>query len=217
MDERIRDAFGSIHADEELKLRTVEAVRSAERPVPRRRMLPRLAAALCCIAIIVAAAVSFAPTVPAAAISLDGDISVQLGVSSSGEVLTVETYGAELGCDPVGLDYRDAVALILESGAFAESDIGISAASADAELLCGIAGELTGRFGHCRSLSSEELEAAEEAGISVGKYRACIELMELDPELSLDEACGMTMGQIREHAASCSGHASNGGHHHGWK
>ena len=56
---------------------------------------------------------------------------------------------------------------------------------------------------YCCSASYQEVAPAHELGLSYGKYRACLALQSLDPELDLNEICHMTMRQIQDMTEAC--------------
>lgn len=62
---------------------------------------------------------------------------------------------------------------------------------------------------YCHSASSEGAAAARELGLPCGKYRAFLELRKLDPDITPEEVCNMTMRQIRELIVDLSGNGNN--------
>ena len=74
----------------------------------------------------------------------------------------------------------------------------------------------------CSGAGSEEHHAAQEAGVSMGKYRAFLRLQELDPSITLDQVMDLSMGELHDwiHSFGQDGaqSGSNGqgyGHGHG--
>ena len=66
------------------------------------------------------------------------------------------------------------------------------------------------------------LTEAHENGLSVGKYRAYLELSSYDATVTVEDCHSMTMGEIEEQIRACGGHqnrngagTSFGGGHHG--
>ena len=51
---------------------------------------------------------------------------------------------------------------------------------------------------YCYSAQGEEVEDAHKAGLSYGKYKAFLEVQELDPNITVSEIQHMTMREIRE-------------------
>ena len=52
------------------------------------------------------------------------------------------------------------------------------------------------------------MEEAHEAGLSYGKYKACLELQGIEPAIRPDEIQGMTMREIRDLIDTLSGNSS---------
>lgn len=50
---------------------------------------------------------------------------------------------------------------------------------------------------YCYSAAPEEVEEAHKLGLSYGKYRAFLELQELDPSITAEEIQNMSMREIR--------------------
>ena len=55
------------------------------------------------------------------------------------------------------------------------------------------------------------LQAARDAGLSLGKYRAYLALSALDPTVTQDQAGEMTMGELQQCIDACQGHGSGQG------
>ena len=51
---------------------------------------------------------------------------------------------------------------------------------------------------YCYFADSKEVEVAHELGFSCGKYRAFLELQELNPDITSEEIQGMTMREIHD-------------------
>ena len=58
----------------------------------------------------------------------------------------------------------------------------------------------------CYALDPETAQAAREAGLSLGKYRAYLALSALDPTVTQADAGEMTMGEIQQCIDACQGH-----------
>ena len=56
-------------------------------------------------------------------------------------------------------------------------------------------------------LEEPTAQAARDAGLSLGKYRAYLALSALDPSVTQDEAGEMTMGELQQCIDACQGHA----------
>ena len=211
MDERIRRAFGAVRADEDLKRKTLDALERRTRPAPRRP----LAAALAALALaVLTAAGGLAYATPAAAVSVDADASVELAVNAFGRVVGVRCYDeaaqAAVDATPV-LHHHWTQAAAALSDALSGTDgatVTVSADSGHCERLLsdGGAAGLT-----CYALDPETAQAARDAGLSLGKYRAYLTLSALDPTVTQDEAGEMTMGELQRCIDACEGHGSGQG------
>ena len=77
----------------------------------------------------------------------------------------------------------------------------------------------------CCHATESEAQEAEEAGLGYGKYRAYLELKELDPDITTEEAANMTMRELYERireleadgdtqTSTGTGGSGQGKHHH---
>ncbi len=217
MRDRIRDAFHKIQADQELKDRT--AARLAEeihRRSRKKRSLPvrRLAVLAAALAIFLTGAGVFRSyyTV-SAAISVDADASLELGVNCFDRVISVEGCGEEGQALAEALDlkhrnYAAALEELLNSPEIREQlseslPVEITVAGDDPkqteEILQTAADQTSDSCPvRCQAGNSAEAEDAAEAGLSLGKYRAYLELLELDPAAEPEDLAEMTMREIRD-------------------
>lgn len=70
--------------------------------------------------------------------------------------------------------------------------------------------------GSCHSVSSGDRAAAVEAGMGVNRYKAALQLMELDPSVTLDECRSLSMRVLRDRIVAAGGTVDdNHGHDHG--
>lgn len=80
----------------------------------------------------------------------------------------------------------------------------------------------------CYAAAPEQVQAAHEAGLSYGKYRAFLEAQAQNPDLTVEDVQGMTMREIHdlmhEQSDACDAQdenpSSNGAGHgagHGWR
>lgn len=240
MDERIRDAFASIHAEEELKESTRAVLANAR---ARRRRPARYLAAVACLVLLVAGIGGyqfyFAPT---SVLSIDINPSLELGVNRFDRVVTVQSYNedGQALADTLELkylDYREALDQLLASpdiserlaqGALMSITVAGENETQCGRLLAGAEACTTGQENvSCRHGNAEELEQAHHAGLSLGKYQAFLELQALDPTVTADDVAGLTMRQIRDwidalengvpvEGESQTGGQSGHGHHYGW-
>lgn len=208
MDERLRRAFDAVRADEDLKRRTRNALQGRQmRSAPRRR--PMVAAFAALALVILTAAGGLAYATPAAAVSVDADTSVELAVNAFGRVVGVRCYDdtaqALVDATPVlHQDWTQAAAALSDALAEEGVTVTVSADSGHCERLLTAAGNagLT-----CYALDTEDAQAARDAGLSLGKYRAYLALSALDPSVTQAEAGEMTMGELQQCIDACRGHA----------
>ncbi len=123
MSELWKDAFDSVHAEEQLKRHTKEYLRKKVY-APRRMRRPLyggIAAAVLCLMVIVFSGGYYMYTTPAAYIRMDGDMSVELSINRFGQVVGARGFdrsGNALAgvSDVVHMDYGDAVAKLIGDG-----------------------------------------------------------------------------------------------------
>lgn len=243
MHDKIRAAFGEIHAEEALKDRTRAYLareaqgRQRRRLSGRMRLVPALA---CCLLVLLAGWGGYHTYfIPSSIISIDVNPSLELGVNRFDKVVSVEGYnedGAALAdaVDVKYMDYTQALTHILGSDAFApyaseDAAVSIAVFGSDeqksSKMLSQVEACTAGyRNTHCYADNIEVAAAAHEAGLSCGKYRAYLELHELDPAVTPEDVQGMTMREIRDRIAALSsgsdagqtqgaGVSSGNGHH----
>ena len=222
MNERMKEAFDKIHAEETLKAKT-KAYLAAEARRPLRhhpRKFPRLAAAAACLLLFLTFGAGYQLyLVPTSTISIDVNPSLELRVNRFDKVVSVEGYnedGQDLAAslDIRFVDYEEAVEQILESetitACLAQDEILTFTVVGDdktqrGEMLSTLESCTSGRANtYCYDASSSEVEDAHEAGLSYGKYRAYLELQELDPDITPEDVKDMTMRQIRDLADALS-------------
>lgn len=238
MDNKVKAALEQIHADDSLKEKTKTALyyRMEAFGNTRRRREHRFAAAVvCALTFVLVIGGFFSYTTPVAAVSIDVNPSVELQVNIYGKVIGVKGYND----DGVALanevsvnhsNYADAVNRILDNEQ-------IKSCIASDELL-----EITVTSGfekraekmrECISdetgidmeniyclADQDEVKKAHSAGISFGKYRAYLELHEINPEITIDDVRDLTMREIKdmieEQSADVSNTEGNGkGHRNG--
>lgn len=211
MDERIRAAFDQIHAAPEDKERTRAFLAQAR----RRRARPRrsLAAAAAGFLLVLCALGGYwAYFVPTSAISVETDSALKLEVNRFDQVVGVQGYGEEgeelaRSLELQFMDYQQALELLLEAWSGQQVDITVTGGNQDqcSRLLEGAEACGDGENVRCAQGSQEELEAAHQAGLPFGKYRAYLELQALDPSVTVEDVQGMSMAELRAWIAALSG------------
>lgn len=224
MNERIKSAFDSVKAEEELKEKTLRYVSSRtekRRPAFRAaRLLPLLA----CLALVILAG-GWAWFSPSATISVDINPSLELWLNRFDKVVQVVGWnedGRELASslDLKYMDYEQALEEIMASekvsSLLADDGVLSLAVVGDNEKQCGrlLTGlqQCTAGQGnaYCYSADEEELEAAHSLGLSYGKYRVYLELLELGSDISPREVNDMSMRELRDMMESLSGNGETG-------
>lgn len=229
MNDRIREAFAAVHAEEALKESTRAFV--AERTAGyRRRGRPTAArlvmAAAACLAVLVVLGgwrVYFTPT---ASVSIEINPWVELSVNRFDRVIAVSGRNDEgaalaeeldlrfLSCDEAiqtVLADTEVAALLAEN---AVMDIAVTGADeAQCGRLLSQAEACTAGWdsAHCYHAGSEEAAAAREAGLPLGKYRMYQALQALDPAITAEKVRDMTMSQLQALLEALSGGGDTSG------
>ena len=217
MENRVRQAFDSVRANEETKARTkafVEQKREeyhrANRPAVRYR---RFAVAAASVLVILCSFFGYwLYFTQTAAISIEINPSLNLGINRFDKVISVTGMnedGKELAnsLDIRFMDCAQAIDAILESEVEQLLNEGETLAITVAGSDQGQCGRLFSEVERCTQgeenaccylADPQEMAAAENAGLSYGKYKAFLELQELDADVIPQDLQGMTMRQIRE-------------------
>ena len=241
MNHTFKELFGPIQAEEALKDRTKEFL--AEKThgytgVAAVKHKYRFCAAVCACLLFMLLGCRWFYFTPIAAISIDINPSIEMGINRLGRVISVNGFnedGRELSgtLDIKYKNYTEAINRILNDNTVAallsENEImTLTVIGEDgrqsAKILSGVEA-CTAEQGnaYCYFATSEEVAAAHETGLSCGKYRAFIQLQLLDPDITPEKVQGMTMREIRELTDSLSGDGENdtstyddrGNGHHG--
>lgn len=235
MNSKFREAFSSIHAEAELKEHTRDYL---SRTVYRREKSfrrPAIIAAAVCLLITVFAGETWIYMTPTAYISIDINPSLELGINRFDRVVSVEGFnddGRTLAdtLDIKYLDYNEALEQLLSQqivedylteDALMSVTVSCSDEEKSSEILQDVESCTSGRSNvHCHSGDVEELLDAHSEGLSLGKYRAYLELKELDPSVTEDEIRDLSMREIQDlidqYSSQTSSHESDShGHKHG--
>lgn len=163
---------------------------------------------------------------PTAYVSIDVNPSIELSVNRFGIVVGAQGINGDgdallSAVSLTGREYAEALSELTGSEAFAsytqeDSYVEISVTSNDERQ----AGELQAQsdarleelpcHGSCHAVDEETRRAAAEAGMGVGRYRAALELIELEPDTTLEECASLTMRQLRDRIASHGENADAG-------
>ena len=251
LDTRVRQAFDNVTVPDDVKRGTLTYIASiaeasgvsaetapasaaAPRKRARARIIPlrRAAAALAaCLALAFAGFGGFAYAQPTTYVGIDVNPSIELGVNRFGIVVRAEALNGdgESLLDAVSLTgrgYADALGLLTQSDAFSpyaqeDSYVEISVTSDDARQAEAIRQQSDAYLSAlpCRGSCHAVDEGTREAAVSAG--RAALELVELDPGVTLEECASLSMRELRDRIAALSSGDSegrgsgNGQHGHG--
>lgn len=215
MDERLREAFAQVRAEEDLKQRTLAALAhetNGWHAPPRRRTRPLLTAAACAACLLMSLGSLWLYFTPAAYISVDVNPSLELTVNRFDRVIALEGRnddGAALAeeLDVRFLEYTAALEQVLDSGAIADllardEPLTITVAGADedrtAEMLSQVSACAAGRgTAYCHAADLQTAEDAHDSGLSCGRYRMLLALQALDPSIMAEDVREMTMHQLQ--------------------
>ena len=216
MNNSFKGLFSQIQADEALKDRTKEFLAEKTQGYTGvkavKRKYPLYAVACVCLLFVLFLGRWFYFT-PVAAISIDINPSIEMGINRFDQVISVDGFnedGRELSntIDVKYKNYSDAIEQILNDDTIAAllSDneiMTITVIGPDGQqsekILSGVKA-CTAEHGntYCYFATSEDVATAHETGLSCGKYRAFLELQLLDPDITPEKVQGMTMREIRE-------------------
>jgi hypothetical protein len=215
MDNRIRRAFDEVHAEEELKQTTASFLQKATNSYGKKHVRShRFAAALsAAAAALILLTGGYFYAVPVSAITLDVNPSLELEINRMDQVVSLKGTNEDgralaSGAQVFLMNYRDALEKLMASETMKGylnrgDDVSITILGESEEKgeemlnevsACGYAEQSNVT---CECASREDAEAAEETGLPLGKYRAFLELREMDPSVTAEEVRGMTMKEIR--------------------
>lgn len=235
MHDRIKGAFGQVHAEEALKDSTMAYLENRTRGYTRakagKRPLYAYTAACACLLLTLLGGhwLYFTPT---AEISVDINPSIELCINRFDRVISVNAFnedGQELS-NALNVKFKDYAAAVEE---ILSDDTVAALLSGDEVLTFTVTGPdeaqssrifsdveaYTARHGnaYCYFASPEEVASAHACGLSHGKYRAFLEVRSLDPDITPEDVQDMTMREIRD-LIDChsTGYEDDGSSHNGW-
>ena len=216
MNDRLKEAFDKVHAEEELKKSTLKFLSEKthgygrNRTFRNKRLIPIMASLLF---MLLGAGGYFSYFTQTSAISVDVNPSIELGVNTFDKVISVEGYnedGRELASslNIKFLDYTDAIDKILTNEDIVhylsqDEIVSITVVGENDEksneMLLGVTSSTKSNHKnvYCYAGNSEEVATAHRKGMSFGKYRAFLELQVLNPNITVEDVKGLTMRQIR--------------------
>lgn len=213
MDNRIKPVFDQIRAEDSLKQSTKAYLAQRLRKTNRNlgvSVLRPLTAVACALLLLGGRWLYQIPTV---SISIDMEPSLELGINRFDRVVSVNAYNDDGQAlldriQVINLAYEEAVDTILEEEAVEQL---LSSGEVLVFSVAGPEGEQVDRVltkmescvqekeqAHCGYAAPETVEQARASGLSVGKYRAFLEIVALDPSMTVEDIREMSMRQIHD-------------------
>lgn len=214
MNEKLKEAFEQVQAEDELKRKTREFIfqKTKGYKCAKKVNYKYLVSAFAGMVFLVFGGYWFYFT-PTVKISIDINPSVELGVNRFDRVISFESYNEDgrMMADSIDvkfMKYSEAVNQIVESEVVEsllarEEVMTVAVVGTDNEQSEEIFSKVqscTNRKNntYCYYVDSEEVQKAHEAGLSYGKYKAFLELQALNPDITVDDIQDMTMREIRD-------------------
>ena len=222
MENKIKSAFDEIHAENTLKAKTKSFIYKKTNGYSNRNKAafkPLVTLTACLFAVLVGAGGYISYSIPVAAISIDINPSVEIEINMYDKVIDVKGYnsdGAELSetLEVCNMDYSEAVRNIMENEQvlqYLKSDnlleVTVSSGSekkSDEMRECILSQTDVSTDSIFCSHNRGEAHEAHEAGLSLGKYRAFLELQDVMPDITIEDVQGLTMRELRN-MIECSG------------
>ncbi len=201
MNNKIINAFSEIHADENLKKRTFENITNKRKIPIAFKLVPVMAA-------LVFAVLGYMYMMPVSYISIDINPSIELSVNTFDRVIAVNASNEDAkeivdSIDLNNLNYVEALEALAQSEIFSN----YSESHTEITVISDSSSEMIEHIEECSfdngnvyyySANQELKEEALENDIPFGKYRAYLELIEIDPDINIEEIENLPMKDIRE-------------------
>ncbi|MGI5895014.1 MAG: anti-sigma-I factor RsgI family protein [Candidatus Merdivicinus sp.] len=206
LEDRLKQSLGALQAEDSLRnaARLILSKQTPSRSRQKKIFLRYAVAMLCCLFIGGTALSYFTPV---SAVSMDGEASLTLRINCFDRVIGVEEWDEEAQSVTQNLNlhnlfYLDAVEKILANGGQDFSpELTVSGSSGEKsdEMVQELAQcrQINGDAVSCAAVNSNLAGEAEEAGLSMGKYRLYLEWKTLDSTLEPDTLREMSMPEIR--------------------
>ncbi len=238
MNNRIRETFDQIHAETELKEQTkhVIAYQIKKHSFRKKSFFKQLAPVMACCLLLLSGfggyRLYFTRT---SIISIDINPSIELNINRFDRVISVSSYndeGRKLAdtADLQFKDYRNAISELLNTENISvylkrNEMLSISVIGGteekSMEMLANIETCISNHSNICCYAGNfDDVQKAHSAGLSVGKYRAFLELQKINPDITVEQIKELTMRQIRNltdnlpedgNRPHCNGNPETGG------
>ncbi len=212
MNNKLKEAFAQIHAENKLKESTKEFLLSKTNGYTKTKTVNFwyfIPVTVCFLLILFGGYwIYFTPTVE---ISIDINPSIELSVNRFDKVISISGYNDDgqalaSSLNIKYMNYANAVNQVLQSESIvallSENEVmticvvGPDGAQSSRILSDIEACTAENRNTYCYYAHSEEVKAAHDLGLSYGKYRAFLELQSLNPDVTVKQVQGMTMREI---------------------
>ncbi len=194
MNNKFKANFDAIKASEELKNTTLNSIYSQSAPKKRKVFKPRLALATLAVLIISLFSFSYmSDSSSVMALSLDGDIAIELEVDDADKVIDVEAFD-EPGLQLIATNnylnenYVEVVESIQQQ---VQSQLTISVIYRNQNA------KLQNSLANAYEVSQETQTQAHNYGISFGKYRICAALDAIDSDSNIEQYFNMHYNEIQ--------------------
>ncbi len=204
MNEKIKNAFFEIHAEETLKAKTFQTL-TAKKSKKSISIAYKLAPIVAIFILFIFGNMYFTPV---SYISIDINPSIELSINIFNRVIAVSANNAdgEEIINSINLNnqnYIEALEMLADTESFSnftDSYTGITIISDDSDEIISYI-ENCSFYNQNMSFYSANLELKEQAlenDISFGKYRAYLELLEVNPTAQVDDIANLPMKVIRD-------------------
>ena len=225
MQDRIKQSFESIKADDALKEQTMAYLKNViDHPKPKRKQVPyyRFASAAACMLFVLCIGIFSRQMyyTPVSYVSLDVNPSIEITLNRFDRVIKTKAFNAEgesilSGLKLNNLNYNSAVKTIVESiteqGYIVESGLVSVTLSTDksakevqmktaleTDVLTVVSNHHLNAQIEVVTVDSNTISEAHAEDLSPAKYLAIMKLKEVDPTASFDSCRDHTIGEIRE-------------------
>ncbi|MEY8320743.1 hypothetical protein AAK894_06600 [Lachnospiraceae bacterium 46-61] len=216
MNDKIKQTFDKIYAEDELKIQTKQLIvyqtinYYTRKNVIRRRIVSVMA---CFLFFIMGFGGYHLYFTQMSMISIDINPSIELNINRFDKVISINSYnddGMKLAnvLDIKFMNYKNAIDEILNTDIITENfvkneTLSIVVVGKDEqkskEMYENIQNNMSENQNVCCDMANfNEVNEAHEVGLSVGKYRAYMELQNINENITIDDIKGLTMSQIRE-------------------